>query len=195
MNAGSRRLGWFALAAWVAMGGGMPANAQGISLGDALDAPDWTWTTNASGFSMWQIESWGAHDGVDLVRGYADSFGYASLETTVTGPGAISFWWNFQSTMQYAGSFDFSINGELQVQYGASAWKNQVFVLGEGQQTLRWTVVGPQVFGFTSSGDLDEIALLPLAVQLSVRGTNSAVVTNGTPTVSGRPARISAKRS
>ena len=184
MNAGSRRLGWFALAAWVAMGGGMPANAQGISLGDALDAPDWTWTTNASGFSMWQIESWGAHDGVDLVRGYADSFGYASLETTVTGPGAISFWWNFQSTMQYAGSFDFSINGELQVQYGASAWKNQVFVLGEGQQTLRWTVVGPQVFGFTSSGDLDEIALLPLAVQLSVRGTNSAVVTNGTPTVS-----------
>ena len=134
MNAVLRSFGWVALAAWMATG--TPTRAQGISLGDALDAPDWTWTTNATGYSMWQTESSDAHDGVDMVRGYADSFENIWIETTVTGPGAVSFWW--RSAIHYSSSFNFSINGELQAQCGDYyVWKNQICILGEGQQSLR----------------------------------------------------------
>ena len=50
---------------------------------------------------------------------------------------------------------------------------------------MRWTLTGPELaYPFYSYGDLDDVALLPLAPQIAVWGTNSDVVTNGTPTVS-----------
>src|SRR5947207_2252856 len=63
-----------------------------LPLAEALDTPDWVWTTSDS--APWVGQATVTHDGVDAARSAAagdeDS---SSLRTKVTGPGTVSFWW------------------------------------------------------------------------------------------------------
>mgnify|MGYP003588059179 CR=1 FL=1 len=185
MNDVLRSLGWFALAGWMAMGGGAPARAQGISLGDALDAPQWTWTTGSLGWTESGTQTHTTHDGVDAWRGFASDWGEVWVETTVAGPMAISFWWRKIDTLEaFQRGFYLVVNGTMQPFSAGTNWTSEIVVLPEGQNVLRWQLDGPTEFGVGSEAYLDEVVVLPLAPQIAVRGTNSAPVTNGTPTVS-----------
>src|SRR3954469_22571503 len=95
---------WLAAGAMVlASGAWAPAHAQ-LSLGNALDAPELVWTTGGTGGSGWVFEAQdlfggdNTFDGVDSARsGVTLNGGESWLQTTVTGPGTISFWWDAYS--------------------------------------------------------------------------------------------------
>lgn len=111
--------------------------ARGQTLAQALDATNLTWTTSGTGgASGWIPQTATTHDGVDAARsGSANNSSQTStVQTTVTGPGTLSFWW-----------YDSSIYGELSFYIGNSFqtnvfntpfWRQHTFFLGGGSQTL-----------------------------------------------------------
>ena len=72
------------------------------------------------------------------------------METTVTGPGSLSFWWKVSSESGFD-YLEFYINGVLQAGHisGDVDWQQKSFDFGAGVQTLRWRYSKD---GSTSSG-------------------------------------------
>jgi hypothetical protein len=109
-----------------------------LSLAEALDNPTWTWTT--SGSPPWLGQPAVTHDGADAARSGAVSDGNSgSMQTTVTGPGTVSFWWKVSSETNndtlrfYVGSSEQArISGEVD-------WQQRTFSVPSGSQTLKWT--------------------------------------------------------
>ena len=71
-------------------------NFDPISLPEALDATNLIWTTTGS--PAWEGHYSISHDGLDAARSgiIADS-ATTSLQTTVNGPGLLTFWWRVSS--------------------------------------------------------------------------------------------------
>ncbi|HTD65778.1 MAG TPA: polysaccharide lyase family 7 protein, partial [Candidatus Limnocylindria bacterium] len=70
--------------------------AVAISLSDALDTTGLTWTTNGS--PAWFGQTNVNHDGSDSAQ--SGAIGHSkttSMQTTVQGPGTVSFWWKVSS--------------------------------------------------------------------------------------------------
>src|SRR6185295_1349795 len=69
-----------------------------VTLGEALDAPSLPWST--VGTPAWEGQSVVSSDGVDAATSgvVADSTA-VTIQTTVTGPGTISFWWKVSSEL------------------------------------------------------------------------------------------------
>lgn len=112
------------------------AHAQ--TLADALDAPQLTWTTG--GNQPWVGQTTVRHDGVDAARSGAIGNDQQSwLQTTVTGPGTLSFWWKVSSEV-YADILEFQVNGSSQPLeiFGEVDWRREFIELEAGSQTLRW---------------------------------------------------------
>ena len=115
-------------------------DSTNITLAEALDAASLTWTEG--GASGWQPELTDTHDGEDAAQSRVLSHGQESwMETTVTGPGTISFWWKVSS--EYADKLHFTVDGTEGVPYisGGVNWKQQTENIDEGSHTLRWTYV------------------------------------------------------
>lgn len=75
---------------------------QAVDLPTALDTPGLAWTTGGS--ANWGGTNLGAHDGVDVAKSGTITHSQTSwLQTTVTGPGTLSFWWKVSSE----GSYDY----------------------------------------------------------------------------------------
>ena len=66
--------------------------SQAATLGEALDAPQLTWTTG--GAANWFGQSAVTYDGVDAVAcgALTNMYSQSWLETTVTGRVAVAFW-------------------------------------------------------------------------------------------------------
>jgi len=172
-------------------------SAQGQSLGDALNATNLTWTTSGTGGAQgWSVETTTTHDGVSAAQSATLSIpGRTSvLQTTVTGPGTLSFWWSNPSQQS---TLTFSVGtSTLASIIIYPSWQQQTFYLGPGSQTLKWT------FSFTSSpsdslrGYVDQVsytagATAPLMTlqpssQSQVPGINTTftVSAGGTPPLS-----------
>jgi len=110
---------------------------NGLSLAEAVDAPDLVFLTGHD--APWVAQTTTAHDGVDAVE-----WGYSrppvdDLQTTVDGPGSLSFWWKVSSETNY-GVFNFSANsGQTRESIsGEVDWQQQSFRLEPGPQRLRW---------------------------------------------------------
>jgi M6 family metalloprotease-like protein len=70
--------------------------AASSGLGDALDAPDFTWST--SGNAFWFAQDLESSDGVDAVRsGPLADRGKSILRTSLVGPGRLTFDWKVSS--------------------------------------------------------------------------------------------------
>jgi hypothetical protein len=66
-------------------------------LARAVDAPDSVWTTT-SGASAWFLQTNVTHDGIDAAEsGALPQSTTTFLQTTVAGPGTVSFWWKVSS--------------------------------------------------------------------------------------------------
>jgi len=110
----------------------------GVSLGDAVDAPELTWTTG--GDNNWFGQTQVAWDGV----GAAQSGGIANdqetwMEITVEGPGTISFYWRVSSESGYD-FLQFYIGSSVQASIsGNVGWEQKSFSVARGSQTLRWS--------------------------------------------------------
>ena len=131
-----------------------------ISLGNAVDAPALGWTTG--GNVNWTGQAGTTHDSTDAAKSGVPGNNLDSwLETTVTGPGNLSFWWKVSS--QSGGDYlRFLVNGaELPAVPGISGeagWTQISHSLTAGSHTLRWRYVkNASTAAGSDTGWVDEV--------------------------------------
>lgn len=152
-------------------------------LGDALDNMSLTWTTG--GNANWGPDYGAAYFGdSSAVSGTIGDFQESWVQTTVTGPGNLSFWWKVSSE---AGSdfLEFYVNSALQSGRisGETAWARQTFTLPAGTHQLRWRYAKDSIGGPGSDrGSLDKVEWTPSGstylLAIAKPGAGSGTVTS-----------------
>jgi hypothetical protein len=165
------------LAGLVLLGRG-PA-AVGQTLGDATDAPELVWTEDSnyaiytnnthwhySGSSGYEPKhTW---DGVAAANvngfmylSYANNLN-AWMETTVEGPGVLTFRWRASSELNYD-FLHFAIDGsEKAAISGESGWLPGRYVMASGTHMLRWTYTKDgSVNNNNDAGYVDQVHYVP----------------------------------
>ena len=153
-----------------------------VDLAVALDTPGRVWTTG--GTAPWAGFVPGgpapAHDGIDAAMPGKIETGQTSwIETTVNGPGKVSFWWKTSS--QFArDEAEFSIDGEIVgLLSGEEIWRSITQTYGEGQHVLRWAYhkgsrqLGSPAFAGQDRMWLDEVTIaesVPLDIAVDTPG-------------------------
>ncbi|HTI99090.1 MAG TPA: hypothetical protein VL527_09420 [Dongiaceae bacterium] len=135
----------------------------GQTLQEALDATNLSWTTTGSGGSPgWAAQTTTSYDGVSAAKTLlvvADpNQQTATLQTSVTGPGTLTFWWKGS-----APDFDGS---QLALMVGSATvakvsdyahWTQQTVYLSAGGQTLKWVYTLPPYAPGTYAGYVDQV--------------------------------------
>jgi hypothetical protein len=112
------------------------STVRGQTLGEALNAPYLTWTTSGQ-YGGWYSEATTTHDGVSAATsGGVYSTATSTLQTTVTGPGTLTFWWTNPS---FKNGLSFMVgSATLTSIILYPSWQQQTIYLGSGSQTLKW---------------------------------------------------------
>lgn len=135
----------------------------GSPLGEAVDAPQFSWTTG--GDADWFLQTDETNDGIDAAQSGAIDHNQESwIETTVEGPGYFSFSWNVSCDdsdgYDYLG---FSVDGFPESEISGNwGWDSYGVYLDSGSHTLRWTYYKDD--DFTDGQDaawLDEVNFTP----------------------------------
>jgi hypothetical protein len=131
------------------------------TLAEALDAPELTWTTG--GDASWFPQLAEAHDGLHAGRSGAIGHSQASwAETTVVGPGFLSFWWRVSSE-SCCDPLSFYLDGSGQADIrGGIDWTQRSYSIPDGRHTLRWVYSkdGSVVSGLDAAW-LDQVSYVP----------------------------------
>ena len=107
------------------------------TLGEAMGAPELTWSTN--GDAVWTPTT--TPDGTSAARsGSIGDLNVSWVETTVAGPGMLSFDWMVSSELN-GDYLTFSIDGVNQpgAISGEVGWQTLTFIIPLGQHRLTWT--------------------------------------------------------
>ena len=145
--------------------GGKPAfldkvvfiEGAGPTLGEAVDNVALVWTTGGDAGWFGQTEAY--FEGSDAARSGNMPEGYnrtSWIQTTVTGPGILSFRWKVSSFFekQY---LTFAIDGVATSSCWAyEFWEPQVYPISAGSHILRWTFA-PSTFHGGEMGFLDKV--------------------------------------
>jgi hypothetical protein len=118
-------------------------NANSIlaqSLGLALDNTNLTWTTSGTGSAFgWSASGNSPHTGPsDASSGSLGTAGSTStLQTTVNGPGTLTFWWKTTSSSCLLSLVD---GKQTLTTYSGdyTSWQSSTYYIGAGSQTLKW---------------------------------------------------------
>lgn len=173
--------------------------AQAQTLATALDNSNLVWTSSASsGSQSWQGQTSVTHDGVDAAKSgpvvqFAGTPGTSTLQTTVTGPGTMTFWWkvhcslsDFGITCKVGGTTVASTNGMVD-------WEQKTIYVGNGSQLIQWVYTGINFAGYSNAAWMDQVVFVPGATapgvvvspagQSQVQGLNATFTANytGTP--------------
>jgi hypothetical protein len=139
-------------------------NIGASPLAEALDAVELVWSTG--GNANWFAQTAITHDGTDAARSGSIGDNEESwLETTVTGPGELSFWWKVSSEDGYD-YLEFLLDGATQTDLsGDSGWQLETFSITSGTHTLRWNYYkdGSSDDGL-DAGFLDEVTFTPTVI-------------------------------
>jgi hypothetical protein len=111
----------------------------GSPLASALETPSLAWVRG--GTIGWYGQTNVTHDGVDAAQsGPVGSQQESSMQTTVDGPGALTFWWKVSSRTN-SDLARFLVDGVEQPGKisGELDWNPQVYYLAPGNHTLRWS--------------------------------------------------------
>jgi hypothetical protein len=129
-----------------------PILRAGTNLADGLDATSLVWTTGGTEDAGWAYEQdpdGGARsfDGIASARsGHVGNNGESWMQTTVVGPGTISFWWKACS-QPYWDWLEFYVGSNLQAGIcgvppsGPSDWEYCSFPVPAGTNLLTWRYV------------------------------------------------------
>jgi len=207
MNAGT-----YSLSALAVFDGGSllapsPTNVVMISPASimvAMNVPGWNWSTGGVG-QAWYPQTAVTHDGTSALQsGVIGAWQTNWIETSVVGPGTLSFWWKVSSETNYD-FLRFYVGGvEVGRISGETGWGQTNFSIGTGTQTLRWAYTKD---GYTTMGQdagwvdqvsfvsnvtatvITDVASLPAPWQTADIGNvglaGSASVSNDLYTVSG----------
>ena len=160
--------------------------AAGMTLQTALDSTTLSFTSG--GGSSWFGQTTITHDGVDAVQSGALGNSQTNwLQTTVTGPGTISFWW-YASSEQNWDFLEFMIDGDVVGSMSGTnnVWTSKSFEIStSGTHTLLWRYRkdGSQYRGL-DAGFVDQVTWTPSVVSapvwtINAAGTLTAVELNG----------------
>jgi len=148
------------------------------SYGEALGTPFLAWVSR--GNALWTVETTVTYDGVSAAStGELWANESSTLETSLTGPATLSFWWNFAGYFPGpygASSATFSVNGAPQAELsGPSGWVPVSVFLGAGTQVLDWTYAASAAWG--PFQDMDAVFL----DQVEVAWGGTLVITQSPP--------------
>jgi len=131
--------------------------------GAPLDAPDLTWSS--AGTPGWFGQHAISYDGVGAAQSGADN---SSLQTTVTGPGILRFWFKLESDYYYASgqlsaiSQDSNLHGYEYLHRAGERWQQQVLSLPAGEWVVKWSPSWDNwSFGGSNTLWLDQIRFTP----------------------------------
>ena len=119
------------------------APAPITSLAEALDTlgTSLVWTSGGYTGDPWSWIGQGnvSHDGVDSAQsGAIPDQGYSILQTTVNGPGTLSFWWKVSSETNYD-TLRLLLNYVEQARIsGEVDWQQRSLTVPAGTQTIEW---------------------------------------------------------
>ncbi len=140
-------------------------------LAEALDAPA-ALAFTSGGDAPWLVDNTAVHDGVASARsGVIMNNGKQSfLQTTVTGPGRLTFWWKVSSEADATQNYDilnFTLDGNELAQIGGELdWAQRTFTLPAGAHTLRWAYTkDPYVSVGADAGWVDGMTFVPTAFE------------------------------
>jgi hypothetical protein len=123
-------------------------------IAEAVDATNFTWS--AGGDASFFDQTLVTHDGVDAAQ--SPPLGtnrQAWIETTVNGPGPLSFWWKASTSFA---NFRFLLNGVQQRSIAGNAdWSQFSMNLPAGANTLRWAFVTGNFVAANDAGWLDQV--------------------------------------
>lgn len=133
-----------------------------VALAEAVDATNLVWTTG--GDTNWSGQTATTHDSVDAARsGDLGDFQYSYIQTEVTGPCTVTFWWrNIVSGPDFY--TDFYIDGNFQNSiFGPTSWEsNGIYTLGAGTHTLYWETYDDGAGDPSAAGYLDQVVVTPI---------------------------------
>jgi uncharacterized repeat protein (TIGR02543 family) len=116
------------------------AEVVSITLEAALDTTSLSWTTG--GHSVWFGQSATHHDGTDAAQSGLITHNQTNwIQTTVTGPGTLFYWWKVSSEAGYD-KLVFSYDGYIQagaISGTTNEWTQQGWNVPVGTHTLRWS--------------------------------------------------------
>jgi hypothetical protein len=132
-----------------------------IDFNTALETTGLTWTT--SGDSSWFVQTTNTHDNVDAARsGVVTDFQISTIQTTVTGPGTISFWWQNPTFNDLDLEFDVDGNYAYDIGSGDTNWSQfGPSPIPAGQHTLSWTVFANGDNFPDDAAYLDQVSFVP----------------------------------
>jgi hypothetical protein len=128
----------------------------------ALNTTNLDWNTIEA---SWFVESTNTHDGVLAAESGSISGSEQSiLETTVTGPLSLSFWWQTMGNDLLELDIDNNYGYPVGGLYGNQPWTQAgPYVIGPGQHTLSWISSEPLgSANATTIGYLDQVTLTPI---------------------------------
>ena len=114
--------------------------SSSVIVARVLDTAGLEWSVGGNAIWYDQSSSTPTHDGIDAARsGRIESNEETWLQTTVTGPGALSFWWKVSSEPGYD-YLEFYIDGVLQNGSisGEENWAQKSYPIDAGTHVLRW---------------------------------------------------------
>lgn len=146
------------------------AFAEPDSLQSALDCPNLAFTLG--GDADWFVQTAVVHGGTSALRsGPIGDDESTSVETTVTGPVILSFWWCVSSESVNYDYLFVSVDGEEKERIGGTAenWTKAEILVPEGEHKVRWTY---RKDGSDEGGEdcawLDEFSCLPAPEKITV---------------------------
>jgi hypothetical protein len=131
--------------------------------GESLDSPALTWSTG--GDPAWFGQHAISHDGVGAAQSGGDN---AWLQTTVTGPGTLRFWFKLESDYYYANaqlsmiSQDSNLHGYEHLHRRGEIWQQEIVGLPTGEWVLKWSPSWDfWDFGGLNTLWLDQVSFVP----------------------------------
>lgn len=137
------------------------SSATAPTLAVALDQTALTWTTG--GGASWAGTFFPSQDGIDAARsGPISDSGESWLQTTVTGPGTLGFWWRADSEADFD-LLQLQVGGTTVATIsGATGWLYRSVPIPAGTQTVRWRYVkDASVARGLDRGFVDQVTFVP----------------------------------
>jgi hypothetical protein len=133
----------------------------GSPLADALETPALTWTR--FGQIGWFGQTNVSHDGVDAAQTGPTDFNQPSgMETSVNGPGTLTFWWKASSrTNSDVARFLIDEVEQPDAISGETEWQIQSYYLTASTHTLRWVYTnGTGSDSITNGAWVDQVSFI-----------------------------------
>jgi hypothetical protein len=115
----------------------LKVNAANSSIGEAVDNTALQWTTggNAAWFGQSNVFYYGNSAAQSGKIGNNQN---TWVQTTVTGPGTVKFYWKVSSE-QNADTLSFYIDGSQRARIsGNTSWSQKTYAIYSGTHTLKW---------------------------------------------------------